>query len=49
VLSGLQARGIPVQISLASLAQEDHDTADFAVLPDAAWQRLLARGALTVF
>ncbi len=48
VLNGLQARGVPVQISLASLAQEDHDTGAFAVMPDAAWQQLLVRGALTV-
>ncbi|HEX9081297.1 MAG TPA: hypothetical protein VF768_03405, partial [Holophagaceae bacterium] len=48
VLNGLQAKGVPVQVSLASLAQDDHETGDFAVLPDATWQRLLARGALIV-
>lgn len=48
VLQGVQSRGIPVQVSLASLAREDHDTGDFAVVPDAGWQRLLARGVLTV-
>ena len=48
VLNGLQARGVPVQVSLASLAQEDHDIGAFAVMPDAAWQQSLIRGALTV-
>jgi hypothetical protein len=48
VLEGVQARGIPVQVSLASLAQGDLDPGAFAVVPDAGWQGLLARGGLTV-
>ena len=48
VLAGIQARGIPVQVSLASLAQVDSDPGAFMVVPDAGWQGLLARGGLTV-
>lgn len=48
VLESVQARGIPVQVSLASLAQGDQDPGAFAVVPDAGWQGLLARGGLTV-
>jgi hypothetical protein len=48
VLEGVQARGIPVQVSLASLAQGDLDPGAFAVVPDAGWQGLLARGGLTL-
>lgn len=48
VLAAIQARGIPVQVSLASLAQGDLDPGAFRVVPDAEWQALLARGALNV-
>jgi hypothetical protein len=48
VLDGVQARGIPVHVSLASLAQGDLDPGTFRVVPDAGWQGLLARGGLTV-
>ncbi len=48
VLEGVQGRGIPVHVSLASLAQNDLDPGAFAVVPDAGWQGLLARGGLTV-
>jgi len=48
VLEGVQARGIPIQVSLASLAQGDLDPGVFAVVPDAGWQGLLARGGLNV-
>lgn len=48
VLKALQAKGIPVQVSLASLAHEDHETGEFAVTPDAIWQQLLVQGALVV-
>jgi hypothetical protein len=48
VLEGIQDRGIPVRVSLASLAQGDLDPGAFAVVPDVEWQTLLARGALNV-
>lgn len=48
VLAGVQARGIPVHVSLASLAQGDADPGSFAVVPDVGWQGLLARGGLNV-
>ncbi len=48
VLAGVQARGIPVHVSLASLAQGEADPGSFAVVPDAGWQGLLARGGLNV-
>ena len=48
VLGDIQDRGIPVQVSLASLAQGDLDPGPFSVVPDAGWQGLLARGGLTV-
>jgi hypothetical protein len=48
VLEAVQARGIPVQVSLASVAHGDLDPIGFPVVPDMGWQGLLARGGLTV-
>lgn len=48
VLKAVEARGIPVQVSLASVAHGDLDPVDFPVVPDTRWQSLLARGGLTV-
>lgn len=47
-LRALQARGIPVRLSLASLAHGGLDGEGFDPMPDADWQRLLARGGATV-
>lgn len=43
----LQARGIPVRVSVASLAHGGTAAEGFDLMPDAAWQKLLARGGLT--
>jgi hypothetical protein len=48
ILEGLRGRGIPVQISAASLTHTGQETGGFDVVPDGAWQRLLARGEVTV-
>lgn len=48
VLEGLQARGIRVQVSVASQAFGGRDSAGFASCPDETWQKLLVRGDLTV-
>ena len=48
VLEAVQARGVPVQVSLASLAQVDLEPGPFAIVPDEGWQRLLARGGVNV-
>ena len=46
ILEGLKGRGIPVQVSAASLAHADQEPAGFEPVPDAEWQRLLARGGV---
>jgi hypothetical protein len=48
ILEGLRGRGIPVQVSAASLAHAGQEGGAFDLVPDGDWQRLLARGALTV-
>jgi len=48
VLEGLRHRGIPVQVSLASLAHGGQEPGGFDVVPDEGWQKLLARGGVTV-
>ncbi|WP_306589682.1 hypothetical protein [Geothrix sp. 21YS21S-4] len=47
-LEAVQARGIPVRVSVASLAHTGADGEAFDLMPDAAWQKLLARGGVTV-
>lgn len=47
-LEDLQARGVPVQVSEASLAHAGQDPGAFQVVPDPGWQRLLGQGGLTV-
>jgi hypothetical protein len=48
ILGGLRGRGIPVHLSAASLAYGGQETAGFDQVPDEGWQKLLARGGLTV-
>jgi hypothetical protein len=48
VLEALQGRGIPIHVSLASLAHGGQDPAEFTVVADAPWQKLLAQGGVTV-
>jgi len=48
ILEGLKARGIPVHLSAASLSHSGQEAGGFDLVPDGGWQRLLARGGLTV-
>ncbi len=48
ILEGLKGRGIPVHVSAASLAHGGLGSAGFELIPDEGWQKLLARGAVTV-
>ena len=48
VLADLQARGIPVRASAASLTHLGQGQGGFDAVPDEEWQRLLARGGLTL-
>jgi hypothetical protein len=48
VLEGLRTRGIPVHVSAASLAHGGQGTGGFDQVPDGGWQKLLARGGITV-
>jgi hypothetical protein len=48
VLEGLRERGIPVRVSASSLAHGRLEDSGFGQVPDGEWQRLLARGLLTV-
>jgi hypothetical protein len=48
ILEGLRGRGIPVHVSVASLAHGGQDPAGFDPVPDEGWQALLARGGVTV-
>lgn len=48
ILEGLRGRGIPVHVSAASLAHGGQDAAGFDPIPDEGWQKLLARGDVTV-
>lgn len=48
ILEGLRGRGIPIHISAASLAHGGQETAAFDLVPDDGWQKLLARGGVTV-
>jgi hypothetical protein len=51
-LQALQARGIPVRLSVASLAHGGAGTGEggegFDLMPDAEWQRLLVRSGVTL-
>jgi hypothetical protein len=48
ILEGLRGRGIPVHLSAASLAHGGQEAPDFDLVSDEGWQRLLARGGVTV-
>jgi hypothetical protein len=48
ILEGLRARGIPIHVSVASLAHGGQEDAGFDLVPDEGWQKLLARGGVTV-
>jgi len=48
ILEGLRARGIPVHLSAASLAHGGQEAGGFDQVPDGGWQKLLARGGITV-
>jgi hypothetical protein len=48
VLEGLRERGIPVRVSKTSLAHARQEDEGFDPVQDEDWQRLLARGLLTV-
>jgi hypothetical protein len=48
VLTELQARGVPVRLSGESLMLSGAEVAPFEVMQDLEWQRLLARGELSV-
>ena len=48
ILEGLKGRGIPVHVSAASLAHGGQAPSGFDQIPDEGWQKLLARGGLTV-
>lgn len=47
-LRDLEARGIPVRVSPASLAHGGLEPGGFSPMPDADWQRMLARGGVTL-
>lgn len=47
-LETLRDRGIPVRVSVASLAHGGLDPGGFDLQPDAEWQKLLARGEAAV-
>jgi hypothetical protein len=48
LLEGLQERGIAIRVSASSLAHARQENGGFNLVPDADWQKLLARGLLTV-
>jgi hypothetical protein len=48
ILKDLRARGIPIHVSVASLAHGGQEDAGFDLVPDEGWQKLLVRGGVTV-
>ena len=48
ILEGLQERGISVRVSAPSLAHARQADGGFDLVPDADWQKLLARGLVNV-
>jgi len=48
ILEDLRGRGIPVHVSAASLAHGGQGTSTFDLVSDEGWQRLLARGGVTL-
>ncbi len=48
ILEDLKAKGIPIHVSDSSLAHGGQEDAGFNLVPDEGWQKLLARGGVTV-
>jgi hypothetical protein len=48
ILEDLKAKGIPIHVSVASLAHGGQEDAGFDLVPDEGWQKLLVRGGVTV-
>jgi hypothetical protein len=48
ILEALRSRGIPIHLSISSLAHGGQDGGGFELVPDEGWQMLLARGSVTV-
>lgn len=48
ILEGLRGRGIPIHVSVASLAHGGQEAGGFDLISDEGWQKLMARGGLTV-
>jgi len=48
ILEALRSRGVPVKVSTTSLSHGGLADAGFEQVPDADWQKLLARGGVTV-
>jgi hypothetical protein len=48
ILEGLRGRGIPVQVSAASLGHTGQEAAGFEEVADERWQKLLARGGVNL-
>jgi hypothetical protein len=47
ILEGLRARGIPIHVSVSSLAHGGQDPAGFNLVSDDGWQKLLVEGGVT--
>jgi hypothetical protein len=48
ILEGLKGRGVPVHVSASSLVHGGQEPAGLDLVPDEGWQKLLARGGVTV-
>lgn len=48
ILEGLQGKGIAIRVSAPSLAHTRQEDGGFDLVQDGGWQKLLARGLLTV-
>jgi hypothetical protein len=48
ILVGLRGRGIPIHVSASSLDHAGQESAGFDLVADEGWQKLLARGGVTV-
>jgi hypothetical protein len=48
ILKGLRTRGIPIHVSVSSLAHGGQEDAGFDLVSDEGWQKLLVRGGVTV-
>ena len=48
ILEGLVGRGVPVHVSASSLVHVGQESPGFDLVPDEGWQKLLARGGVTI-